>query len=41
MRSRENLVLNSLIDGKPVKIFENKSDMMKFWSSSDGTRAAE
>ena len=30
MRERENLVLNSLIDGKPVKIFENKYDMMKF-----------
>ena len=34
---RENLELNSLIYCKPVKRFENRSDMMKFWSTSDGT----
>ena len=34
---RENLVLNSLIYCKPVKRFKNRSDMMKFWSTSDGT----
>ena len=34
---RENLVLNSLIYSKPVKRFENRSDMMEFRSSSDGT----
>lgn len=34
---RENLVLNSLVYCKPVKRFENRSDMMKFRSSSDGT----
>ena len=32
----ENLVLNSLIYCKLVKRFENRTDMMKFWSSSDG-----
>ena len=36
---RENLELNSLIYCKPVTIFENRSDMMKFWSTSDGTAA--
>ena len=36
---RENLVLNSLIYSKPVKRFENRSDMMEFRSSSDGTRS--
>ena len=34
---RENLELNSLIYFEPVKRFENRSDMMKFWSTSDGT----
>ena len=34
---KENRVLNSLIYCKPGKIFEKRSDMMKFWSSSDGT----
>lgn len=34
---RENFVMNSLVYCKPVKRFENRSDMMKFWSSSDGT----
>jgi hypothetical protein len=36
---RENFVLNFLIycKPKPVKRFENRSDMMKFWSMSDGT----
>ena len=33
----ENLVLNPRIYCKPVKRFENGSDMIKFWSSSDGT----
>ena len=37
MSETENLVLNPLIYCKPVKRFENRSDMMKFWSSSDGT----
>ena len=32
----ENLVLNSLIYCKPMKRFENRSDMMKVWSLSDG-----
>ena len=34
---RGNLVLNSLIYCKPVKRFENRSDMMEFRSLSDGT----
>jgi len=34
---RQNLVLNSLIYCKPVKRFKNRSDVMKFWSTSDGT----
>ena len=34
---RQNLVLNSLIHNMPVKRFENRSEMMKFWSSSDVT----
>ncbi len=40
---RENLVLNSLIycKFKPVKRFENRSDMMEFRSSSDGTGRIE
>ena len=33
----KNLALNSLIHCKPVKILENRSGMMKFWISSDGT----
>ena len=34
---RQNLVLNSLIYCKPVKRFKNRGDIMKFWSTSDGT----
>ena len=34
---RENLILNSLIYCEPMKRFQNRSDVMKFWSSSDGT----
>ena len=34
---RENLILNSLIYCEPMKRFQNRSDMMKFWSSGDGT----
>ena len=33
----ENLILNSLIYCEPMKRFQNRSDVMKFWSSSDGT----
>ena len=32
-----NLVLNSLNYCEPVERFENRNDMMKCWSSSDGT----
>ena len=31
----ENLALNSLICFNPVKRFENRNDMLTFWSSSD------
>ena len=34
---RENLIFNSLIYCEPMKRFRNRSDMMKFWSSGDGT----
>ena len=33
MSETVNLVLNPLIYCKPVKRFENRSDMMKFWIS--------
>ena len=29
--------MNSLVYCKPMKRFKNRSDMMKFWSTSDGT----
>jgi len=35
---RENLILNSLIYCEPMKRFQNRSDVMKFWSSGDGMR---
>ena len=37
MSETDNLVLNPLIYCQPVKRFENRSDMMTFWSSCDGT----
>ena len=37
MSETENLVLNPLIYCKPVKRFENRSDMMTLCSLSDGT----
>ncbi len=33
---KENRVLNFLIYSEPVKRFENRSNMMKLWISSDG-----
>ena len=36
MSETENLVLNYLIYCMSGKRFENSSDMMTFWSSSDG-----
>ena len=34
---RENFELNFLIHCEPMKRFQNGSDMMKFWSSSNGS----
>ena len=35
--NRDNFIMNSLIYCEPMKWFENRSDMMKFWSFGDGT----
>jgi hypothetical protein len=37
MSEAENFVLISLIYWKPMKRFQNRSDLMKFWSSGDST----
>ena len=37
----ENFKLNSLVDCKSVKRFDNRSDTMTFWSSSDAKTAVK